>query len=392
LIKYGLLVNETNENLGDDIQAYAEAQFLPRVDVIVDREHLDDFSYKNGKDPVALIMGAWFMWRKYNWPPSAQIVPLNVGYHHFNREADVFLSSSYAIPITTEHYSGIGGQWFKDHGVVGCRDYYTCKVLEESGIPNYFSGCVTLTLPKQKETKNKGKYIVLVDLNEAVEKKVRELAKGKFEIKKVTHKIENIKGATWEERKKRVEEYLTLYQNAAYVVTRRLHVALPCLAMDVPVMVIQSVKMNDPNRFEPYMDWLHYCRNNDFLKKGYPDFDFEKGTPNKKEYLKTREELTKKMNEFVEFCEANKKKGLEFFKKTTYTEEELLKWRVSFLKKALDNTHRESKKMKFKLDGYERKSFFYLLALKIYIRLIEGTWLEKNKFILKIKHKMKRMK
>ena len=118
-MKYGLLVNEMNENIGDDIQAYAEAQFLPRVDVMVDRENLDKFVYGDGTEPVALIMGAWFMWKKYNWPPAKQIIPLNVGYHHFDRDANVYESSSYAIPIFSEHYTGVGGQWFKDHGKVG---------------------------------------------------------------------------------------------------------------------------------------------------------------------------------------------------------------------------------------------------------------------------------
>ena len=156
MIKYGLLVNEKNENLGDDIQSYAEAQFLPRVDVMVDREKLNTFKYGDGTDPVALIMGAWFMWKKWNWPPAKQLVPLNVGYHHFDREKDIFESKSYAIPIYREHYKSVGGDWFKSYGKVGCRDNHTCKVLDEAGIPNYFSGCVTLTLPKQKETKDKG--------------------------------------------------------------------------------------------------------------------------------------------------------------------------------------------------------------------------------------------
>lgn len=391
MIKYGLLVNENNENIGDDIQSYAESLFLPRVDVMVDREHLDTFKYGDGKDPVAIIMGAWFMWHKYNWPPSRQIVPLNVGYHHFNRENDIFSSFSYALPITDEHYTGIGGQWFKDHGKVGCRDLFTCKVFDKSGIPNYFSGCVTLTLPKQKETKDKGKYIVLVDLNKDVQEKVIELTKGKFEVKTITHTTPNINGSSWKERAKRVEEYLTLYQNAAYVVTRRLHVALPCLAMEVPVMVIQSVKMNDPNRFEPYRDWLHYCRNNEFLKNGYKDFDFTKGTPNKETYKKTRNELTKIIKEFVDYCEENKDKSLSFFDKTSYTDEQLYKWKSEFMKNALERAHQESKIMFQSINPNNKKepSSLYKIGRSVYRKTLKGTKLEKSKIVRKIKNKLK---
>lgn len=388
-MKYGLLVNEMNENIGDDIQAYAEAQFLPRVDVMVDRENLDKFVYEDGTEPVALIMGAWFMWKKYNWPPAKQIVPLNVGYHHFDRDANVYESSSYAIPIFSEHYTGVGGQWFKDHGKVGCRDNYTVKVLEKAGIPAYFSGCVTLTLPKQKETKDKGKYIVFVDLNKDVEKKIREIVGDKLEIRKVSHITENIMGATWEERKKRVEEYLTLYQNAAYVVTRRLHVALPCLAMETPVMVIQSVKMNDPNRFDPYNKWLHYCRNKEFLKNGYPEFDFLNGTPNKKDYLETRETLIKSMTEFVEYCEKNKKKPLSFFDKTSYTEEEMLRWRVDFMRDALNKTYIESRRMHNNLVTEKKRSVIYIAAKRFYHDKIIDTKLNGNKYVQYIKKKLK---
>ena len=389
MIRYGLLVNENNENIGDDIQSYAESRFLPRVDILCNREKLDEFVYGDGSEPVGLIMGAWFMWHKYNWPPARQIIPLVVGYHHFNRQADLSKSSSYALPITDEHYEGIGGQWFKDYGKVGCRDLFTLGVFEKKGIPAYFSGCVTLTLPKQKETKDKGKYIVLCDLNEDVEKKVIELAQGKFEIKKVTHQTLNIEGESWEKRQKRVIEFLTLYQNAAYVVTRRLHVALPCLAMEVPVMVIQSYKMNDPNRFDPYRDWLHYARNDKFLKEGYDGFDFTKGTPNKKDYLKYRKELIKTIENYVKYLEDNKDKPLEFFDKRSFSDLELYKWKSEFMKLALQKAHFESKALfntYIKPRTVESNSF--KIVRSIYRGTIKKTKLKDTQVVKKIRRRL----
>ena len=128
------------------------------------------------------------------------------------------------------------------------------------------------------------------------------------------------------------------------------------------------------------------------MKKGYPDFNFETGTPNKKDYQKVRRELTKTMKEFVEFCEENKKKPLEFFKKTTYSELELLRWRVDVMRETLYNTHKESKQMKLKIDGYDKKSLTYIAASRIYFKKIAGTKLEKNKLVTKIKNKMKKKK
>ncbi|MBO4793868.1 MAG: polysaccharide pyruvyl transferase family protein [Deltaproteobacteria bacterium] len=344
-MKYGLLVNENNSNIGDDIQSYAAARFMPRVDVLVDRENLDIFKLKKfPKEPVAVIMGAWFMWKKYNWPPAGQIIPLLVGYHHFERREDP-LANAYAIPVYREHYDGIGGDWFRAYSPIGCRDLFTCEVFTEKNIPNYFSGCVTLTLPKQPETEDRGKYIVFVDLNKDVENKIRSMVGDKYEIRVVSHTTPNINGATWEERAKRVEGFLTLYQNAKYVVTRRLHVSLPCLAMGVPVMCIQSKTMNDPNRFDPYKSWLHFCNNNDFLKNGYTGFDFLNGTPNKRDYLRTREELAKRIQAFVAYCEENKDKKLAFFDKRSYSKAEENEWRVKFMRKILNRTHKESKEM-----------------------------------------------
>ena len=347
-MKYGLLVNENNRNIGDDIQSYAAANFLPRVDVIVDREKLDMFSYKNKNEPVAIIMAAWFMWRKFNWPPSDQLFPLLIGYHHYERRLDP-LANVYAIPVFREHYDGIGGEWLKSYGPVGCRDLFTCEVFSSKKIPNYFSGCITLTLPKQKYTKNRGEYICCVDLNKDVENKIRSFVGNSCEIINETHSTENIKGVSWEERALRVEKYLTLYQNAKYVVTRRLHVALPCLAMEVPVMCIQSKSMNDPNRFEPYKKWLHFCNNNDFLKNGYKNFDFINGTPNKPDYRSTRDSLIKRIKSFIDFCENNKDKDISFFNKKTYDKNEENKWRVQFLRKILNRTHKEAKEMQQKL-------------------------------------------
>ena len=42
-MKYGLILNKNNLNMGDDIQAFATARFLPQVDYFIDREYMDDF-------------------------------------------------------------------------------------------------------------------------------------------------------------------------------------------------------------------------------------------------------------------------------------------------------------------------------------------------------------
>ena len=50
-MKYGLLTYRKNEsNIGDYIQSLAAKRFLPKVDVLVNREELNKIDYELGGD------------------------------------------------------------------------------------------------------------------------------------------------------------------------------------------------------------------------------------------------------------------------------------------------------------------------------------------------------
>ena len=74
-MKYGILWRKTTKNIGDDMQSYAASLFLPSVDYQVDIEALDQFVAEDD-EPVATIMSAWYMWAKWNWPPSKYVYPM----------------------------------------------------------------------------------------------------------------------------------------------------------------------------------------------------------------------------------------------------------------------------------------------------------------------------
>ncbi len=179
---YGVILNKATMNIGDDIQTYASARLLPHVDYILDREHMDSFQSDN-HEPVAVIMSAWWMWRKWNWPPSECIIPKLVSMHINNY--NIYQNSS---PIYNEWVQGIGRKFFQENGPVGVRDKASLDFFQEQGIDSYFSGCITLTLPKQRLTEDAGTYVCLVDLKPSVEKKARELLKDTgLEIRVFTH-------------------------------------------------------------------------------------------------------------------------------------------------------------------------------------------------------------
>jgi hypothetical protein len=79
-MKYALLVYSNSGNLGDEIQSIAARQFLPRVDVKIDRDRLSEFKAPDG-EAVLLIMNCWFGHQPENWPPPSSIVPLLISMH-----------------------------------------------------------------------------------------------------------------------------------------------------------------------------------------------------------------------------------------------------------------------------------------------------------------------
>lgn len=329
-MKFGILMHKTTQNVGDDIQAYAASLLLPEVTYFLDREDLDSFKTDDG-EPAAVVMSAWYMWRKWNWPPSKYIVPLFVGMHYTDNEKEKLDGS----PVTTEFLTGIGKDYMNACGGIGCRDEFTRNTFDELGINAYFSGCITLTLPEQKRIKPQKEYVCTVDIAPEAEAHVAKLLAGSgIEHKIVKHRKDyRNSDATWEERVEYVKEILTVYQNAKCVVTRRLHCALPCLAMGVPVLLLNDE--NNGIRFEPYYSWLHYCRREAFVSGEY-DYDIINPPANKQDYMPYRERLIKDVTEFAE-----KYKDVhgtpEELCPLNYDENELIRWRHGAMREAMDS-------------------------------------------------------
>ncbi len=331
-MKFGIIGNKSAVNIGDDIQSFAISNFLPSVDYFIDREHLNTFKTDDG-EPVAVVMAAWYMWKKWNWPPSKYIVPKLISMHY----ADYQIGNQPGGPVKYEFMTGAGRDYMNAYGPVGCRDMFTYRNFKERGIDCYFSGCVTLTLPKMPKVEHDKKYICAVDLRPPSLNKLKSILKGsEIELKVITHNKtkQGDENSEWEDTKKDVVELLTLYQNAKCVVTRRLHCALPCLAMDVPVFVINSRSKAASNRFEPYFDWLHNSKEGAFVNDEY-DYDFFNPPLNNGKHIPTREKLIKDITEFVDEYK-NKQGSVDEYVKITYTPDEVAKWQNSAMKESLD--------------------------------------------------------
>ncbi len=333
-MKIGLLYNKRTTNLGDDIQSYALENLLPRVDAMVDRENMNtDEHFKN--QPTATVMAAWFMGKKWQWPPAECLRPLFTSFHYtdFTNYPNKYFRSEF------QYISGPGAEYLNAWGPVGCRDLFTMEQLQKRGIDAYFSGCVTLTLPKQKVTKDAGKYVCLVDVPKAVENKIREIYKDTDkEIRVMTHLVKASNHLTSAHRRAEVEKVLTTYQNAFCVITKRLHVTLPCLAMETPVVLVNA-KM-DPTRFRPYKDWVPSMTPDEFLERDVADLLLNP-KPNSKEYLPYRESLIKQISEFAQHALAAE--DIQPRHPLPYTHAEYLQWHNDVMEENLARWYQQSK-------------------------------------------------
>lgn len=278
-MKNGLLVYTPLNgkfNIGDYIQSLAAKQFFPTSSTFlyIDRDHTNE--YKG--EPVKLIMNGWYSHEPQNWPPSTQIAPLFVAFHINDTIKEHFLTEKSIA-------------YFKKHEPIGCRDYNTLKLLSEKGINAYFSGCLTLTLGlTYNNTRKNTKKIYIVDPFFHFDSKLSSLlhyiptlAFHYKTIKTISNKIKNtvvVPHNGWkaliiatalykqfqtviedevfikaeficqefyskdyksdDDKFKKADEILKKYESAQYVITSRIHCALPCLAMGTPVVFINK--------------------------------------------------------------------------------------------------------------------------------------------------------
>ena len=282
-MKFGCLYYADSENIGDDIQTYAQRRFLPQVDYWVDRESLNTF-VPDAEERVAMIMNAWFMYSPQNWPPTPYILPLFVS-THFSQYHVQWLK-------TAEKKYEFARQYLVQNAPIGCRDASTMEHLRKLGIEAYFSGCLTLTLPEFPDVQPED-VICLVDVPAQVEEYVR--SKG-YQVRVMTHQQDTLRSKSIRERMEQAESCLKQYQSARCVITTRLHCALPSTGLQTPVLVLYSDSYEE--RFRALKDFFHTTDIQTFLDGAWDAFlecPQSKGT----QYLPYREKLIRTCSDFV---------------------------------------------------------------------------------------------
>lgn len=331
-MKYGLFIyGESHNNLiniGDYIQSIAARQFLPTVDLFLERDQLN----LKTSDDVKIIMNGWFTHRPENWPPSKRIIPLFVSFHLNKSVADKMMASKNIVT------------YFKTHGPIGCRDHDSVRRMQQANIDSYYSGCLTTTLNFNgnlfKEVPSRENRILLADVlfKDDVRLRIkrntlyiiRDILNGDIiklnKVKKYIDKlipVENKKevssitcyfeaNISHEQRFEHAHNILKQLASAKVVVTSRIHIALPCLALGTPVLFVfggQLANKAEFRRLDGIINMMNVLVDDDFdtsaehltginfLRRG--EIDWNKPPKNPDHYLKIREDLIKKCESFI---------------------------------------------------------------------------------------------
>lgn len=198
-------------NIGDDFQGLAASALLPSAPTtFIDR---DDIHRWQGDGPAVLIMNGWFSLNAEAWPPPASIHPVFVGFHVANRFK----------PIVERH-----ADYLRRFQPIGVRDEATRRFLASIGIEAETTYCPTLTFPTRDSAPRDGR-VFIVDA-EAIYIPPS-LRKGAI---KMTHMMPPLDaGVTLPCARQLLKRYR---DEASLVITTRLHAALPCIAMGIPVV------------------------------------------------------------------------------------------------------------------------------------------------------------
>lgn len=118
---------------------------------------------------------------------------------------------------------------------IGCRDVPTRDFLRSLGYNAYFSGCISMTLPKRPDGDYRFVYVIDDDAKKGLP------FCDPVDLRVLTS-LCLPDGEPWEKSEERARERIALLRDTAKLVfTSRLHVYLPCVAMGIPVVFTRPI-------------------------------------------------------------------------------------------------------------------------------------------------------
>ncbi len=164
-------------------------------------------------------MNGWFSAVPDAWPPAPSIKPIFIGFHVTQRfKAAVRAHADY----------------LRRFEPIGVRDAATSAFLNSLGIATVTTHCLTLTFPTRPSSRPNGKVFIVDAENLHIPAALR---KGAV---KLTHMMPPMDYRVTVPLARQLME--TYRDEAKLVITTRLHAALPCIAMGIPVVFFSDPK------------------------------------------------------------------------------------------------------------------------------------------------------
>ncbi len=240
-MKYGNLIflgskiddNTSLVNIGDYLQCLAIANIYNKMGI--DEKEIinltpDEVTTYAGKDYVILPLN-WglfdenFLDGDNRIKISPKIIP-------------VFLSMTTGINYDEIYFNSYNIQYFKNFEPIGCRDEVTMSTLRKFGIKAYLNGCLSAVFPKRKINDQQNK-ILLIDVPSELYNYIPKKLLDNYEVFHQQYYISNSQPDEIT-KKEIVDRYKYYEENAKLIITSRLHVASPAMAMGIPVIFVKS--------------------------------------------------------------------------------------------------------------------------------------------------------
>lgn len=226
-MKYGLLkFTSYKMNVGDYMQLEGIKEVYRRLGIcendIIEVER-DQLSIYEGEYIILPMTAAFNAVHGINtFPLSNKIIPIFIGFF----TADESVAKEIAK--------------YERFGVFGCRDLVTMEMMRKQGVSAYMSGCFSLGFRKRDVIPSDGKVYLCDPPEKLIPFIPKEYLDNSVDLP-VPHREMKKRGYS-QENEEMAKEYLShlvdeLKMNARLVITRRLHMALPCIAMGIPVVL-----------------------------------------------------------------------------------------------------------------------------------------------------------
>jgi lipopolysaccharide biosynthesis glycosyltransferase len=308
-------LNNHGMNLGDETQGLAGIQALPRLDAFVERDRLEMVKFADASTPplvqqnatipddgrrVQVFFNAWWGTPTMTWPPPQYIDPISLSMHFQPRpeiqnkvmelpeqESDAIIPETPSWikrAVNSVHHFFVKDEqnapfqlpsvapYLRSQAPIGARDTKTLKFLRDNGVQALFSACMTMTLSLPKVKRDGSVLIVDVNATNQLQGLVPDSV-----LEGSTFMTQKLLGDDADDKVLRFAlafERLLAYSRARLVITNRLHVAMPCVALGTPVIFVhgKSLPGGGGNRMDGLDVFMHQMREGEPLPA---DFNWE---------------------------------------------------------------------------------------------------------------------